>query len=138
MSLAKLPARWRALACKSFLLVLGLCAVSASIEHFLELREAAQLTASDTFYNAQGRRIRYHLTGQGNPGPTVVLLDGLTAILEQWEGVQTALSTVSPVLSYDRGGTSTAPTRMPTNSLNSYTPQTSPGRSCSSASPAAP
>jgi pimeloyl-ACP methyl ester carboxylesterase len=97
-------ARWRGLACKGLFLALGLCAVSASIEHVLEIRDAARLTASDTFYTAHGRRIRYHLTGQRNPGPTVVLLDGLTATLEEWDAVQTALSTVSPVLSYDRGG----------------------------------
>lgn len=96
--------RWRVLACKVLLLVLGLCTVSALIEHVLELRDAARLTASDTFYISHGRRIRYHRSGPSAPGPTLVLLNGGMASLEQWNGVQTALSTVVPVVSYDRGG----------------------------------
>jgi pimeloyl-ACP methyl ester carboxylesterase len=100
--------RWRGLALKGLLLALGLCAVTASvtasIEHVLEHRDSTQFTASDTFYTTHERRIRYHLTGRNTQGPTVVLLNGLLASLEQWNGVQAALSTVSPVLSYDRGG----------------------------------
>jgi pimeloyl-ACP methyl ester carboxylesterase len=104
MKITSIPARWRSLVGKSLFIVLGLCTVSASAEHILEVRDAARLTANDTFYSTHGRRIRYHLTGQQNPGPTVVLLNGLTASLEQWDAVQTSLSTTSPVLSYDRGG----------------------------------
>ena len=104
VSLLMLRTHWRVLARKGLLLVLGLCAVSALIEHVLELRDAARLTASETFYTAHGRRIRYHLTGTGAAGPTVVLLNGSSASLEQWSMVQAALSTVAPVLSYDRGG----------------------------------
>src|SRR5271163_4829867 len=96
--------RWRVHARNGLLLVLGLCAASAMTEHILELRDAARLTASDTFYAAHGRRIRYHLTGPSAPGPTLVLLNGIMASLEQWNGVQSALSAVAPVLSYDRGG----------------------------------
>jgi pimeloyl-ACP methyl ester carboxylesterase len=98
-------ARWRVFALKGLVLVLGLCGLSALIEHVLERRDAARLTASETFYTARGRRIRYHQTGPGTPGPTIVLLNGSAACLEQWDGVQTALGTVSPVVSYDRGGT---------------------------------
>jgi pimeloyl-ACP methyl ester carboxylesterase len=97
--------RWPGLVRKGLLPVLGLCAISALIEHVLELRDAARLTASDSFYEAGGRRIRYHRTGPSAPGPTVVLLNGLMASLEQWNAVQTALSTVTPVVSYDRSGT---------------------------------
>jgi pimeloyl-ACP methyl ester carboxylesterase len=97
--------RWRSLAIRGLFLVMGFGAVSALIEHVLERRDMARLTTGDTFYSTQGRRIRYHLTGEHNPGPTLVLLDGTTASLEQWEGVQAALSTESPVISYDRGGT---------------------------------
>jgi len=100
-----LRVRWRTLARNALLFVLGICAVSALTEHVLERRDAARLTARATFYSVGGRRIRYHLTGANNPGPTVVLLSGLAASLEQWDGVQTVLGTASPVLSYDRGGT---------------------------------
>ena len=98
--------RWngRGLVRVGLLLVLGPCAASALIEHVLELRDAARLTANDTFYAVGKRRIRYHRTGPSAPGPTVVLLNGMMASLEQWDAVQTALSTVGPVVSYDRGG----------------------------------
>jgi pimeloyl-ACP methyl ester carboxylesterase len=96
---------WLVLARNGLLVVLGLCALGALIEYVLERRDAARLTANETFYTAHGRRIRYHLTGPPIPaGPTLVLLDGISGSLEQWERVQTVLSTVSPVLSYDRGG----------------------------------
>lgn len=93
------------LARNGLLLVLAVCTLSALVEHGLERRDAARLTASETFYNAQGRRIRYHLTGAGAPGPTLILLNGGHASLEQWHDVQTALSAVAPVVSYDRCGT---------------------------------
>jgi pimeloyl-ACP methyl ester carboxylesterase len=96
--------RGRNLALYGLLFALGFCAVAVACEHVLEARDAARFTAGDTFYTVHERRIRYHLTGQHDPGPTVVLLNGLTASLEQWEGVQTSLSKTSPVLSYDRGG----------------------------------
>ena len=104
MSLPMPRARWRGFARNGLLLILGLCLLSALIEHILERRDAARLTAGETFYTVHGRRIRYHLTGPSTPGPTIVLLDGISGSLEQWEKVQTALSRISPVLSYDRGG----------------------------------
>lgn len=97
--------RWRSLVFKSLLVLFLVLAVSALIENVLERQDKARLTSGDTFYSTQGRRIRYHLTGQHNPGPTLVLLDGATASLEQWEAVQAALSIEFPVISYDRGGT---------------------------------
>jgi pimeloyl-ACP methyl ester carboxylesterase len=42
--------------------------------------------------------------GPGAPGTTVVLLNGIAASLEQWHAVQTSLSAVMPVVSYDRSG----------------------------------
>jgi len=96
--------RWRILARNGLLIVLALCAVCASVEYALERRDAARLTANDSFYAVGGRHIRYHLTSQGSQGPTIVLVNGLTASLEQWSSVQTALGATSPVLTYDRGG----------------------------------
>ena len=96
---------WRAFALTGLLPVLILAACCALIEHVLERRDAARLTATETFYTVHGRRIRYHLTGPGSPGPTIVLLNGSAGCLEQWDRVQTALSATSPVISYDRGGT---------------------------------
>jgi pimeloyl-ACP methyl ester carboxylesterase len=104
------PFSWRAFALKGLLSVVLLAAFCALFEHILESRDAARLTATETFYTVQGRRIRYHLTGpglpgSGSPGPTIVLLNGSAGCLEQWDSVQTALSATSPVISYDRGGT---------------------------------
>jgi pimeloyl-ACP methyl ester carboxylesterase len=96
--------RWRSRVRTAFIVVLAVCAVSALIEKILELRDAARLTASETFHEAHGRRIRYHLTGEGAARPTVVLINGALASLEQWNGVQNALAGVAPCLSYDRGG----------------------------------
>jgi pimeloyl-ACP methyl ester carboxylesterase len=97
-------ARWRGFAFIS----LGVCAVvlviSALVEQLLERRDEARLTANETFLAVQGRRIRYRLMGESHPGPSLVLLDGLTASLEEWDGVQAALSSEAPVLAYDRGG----------------------------------
>ena len=95
---------WRAVALKGTLAVLSVCAVSAIVEQVLERRDAAQFTAGETFYAAQGRRTRYLRTGPNAPGPTIVLLNGGVASLEQWDSVQSALSKTAPVISYDRGG----------------------------------
>src|SRR5258708_9229296 len=83
---------------------LGLCVASALIEHWLEMRDRARLTANETFYSVHGAKLRYRLTGTGRPGPTVVLLCGLVGSLEQWDHVQAELSASSPVISYDRAG----------------------------------
>jgi pimeloyl-ACP methyl ester carboxylesterase len=96
--------RMRVLAWSVLVFVLGLGAVSALIEHVLEVRDAARLTANESFYSVDGRRIRYRRIGPLAPGPTVVLLTGGAASLEQWDAVQTSLSAVVPVFSYDRTG----------------------------------
>lgn len=90
--------------------MLVLAVLCALMEHVLERRDTARLTATETFQTVHGRRIRYHLTepgltGSASPGPTIVLLNGSAGCLEQWARVQAALSATSPVLSYDRGGT---------------------------------
>lgn len=64
----------------------------------------AQIAATATFFDRDGQKIRYDLQGEGNPGPTIVLLSGFVGSLEQWNEVQPALTGVAPVLTYDRGG----------------------------------
>jgi pimeloyl-ACP methyl ester carboxylesterase len=96
---------WAGVLRKGLLAVLLVGGAAALIEHILESRDAARLSASETFFtDAEGRRVRYHQTGMGNAGPTVVLINGIAGSLEQWDKVQSALSTTSPVLSYDRAG----------------------------------
>jgi pimeloyl-ACP methyl ester carboxylesterase len=90
---------------RAALVLLVLFAVSALLEHGLEARDKAAATANDTFFTVNGKRIRYLLSGADQPGPTIVLVSGLIASLEQWASVQAALSHHASVLSYDRAGT---------------------------------
>jgi pimeloyl-ACP methyl ester carboxylesterase len=68
------------------------------------VRDRAELSAQSTFFNHDGRRIRYRLEGEGNLGPTVVVISGFMAALEQWDDTQEAIAGIAPVLTYDRGG----------------------------------
>lgn len=77
---------------------------AALLERFLEKRDFARLTSSETFAQLGDSRVRYRLLGVDNPGPTVVLLHGMVASAEQWDGVLRELSEKHPVLAYDRGG----------------------------------
>jgi len=75
------------------------------LEQALEVRDRAELGASETFCTVAGKKVRYRLEGAEHSGPTVVLLNGLNACLEQWAWVQRGLSADSRVLTYDRGAT---------------------------------
>jgi pimeloyl-ACP methyl ester carboxylesterase len=84
-------------------IVVGLAIACAVIERALEIHDASRLTANETFVTIRDKKVRYRKTGAGRPGPTVVLVSGMMALLEQWDAVQTELGE-SPVISYDRGG----------------------------------
>jgi pimeloyl-ACP methyl ester carboxylesterase len=86
------------------LLVALLLIGAALLERFLEKRDFARLAASETYAQLGESRVRYRLLGADKPGPTVVLLHGMLASAEQWEGLQLELSANHPVLAYDRGG----------------------------------
>lgn len=78
---------------------------STVVEHQLEVRDRASVSTSATFFSAHGRKIRYRLVGADRPGPTVVLVSGFGASLEQLDHVQDGLGAIAPTLAYDRGGT---------------------------------
>ncbi|MEP7052345.1 MAG: alpha/beta fold hydrolase [Pseudomonadota bacterium] len=81
-------------------------AVLALIERRCELRDRELYASHETFAELEGgAKVEYRLTGQGHSGPTVVLLNGFSATLEQWDPTQTELARFSQVLSYDAGGT---------------------------------
>jgi pimeloyl-ACP methyl ester carboxylesterase len=84
--------------------LLAALAACALVERHLETNDAERLTAGETFFRVQGRRVRYRLTGAEHPGPTLVLLGGAAASLEQWDDVQKTLGETAPVVSYDRCG----------------------------------
>jgi pimeloyl-ACP methyl ester carboxylesterase len=85
------------------LIALLFCA-AASLEWVLEKRDVERLAATETYAQLGDSRVRYRLTGKDMPGPTVVLLHGMYASAEQWEGFQQQISDKHPVLAYDRGG----------------------------------
>ncbi len=82
-----------------------LMAVAALVERRCERRDRELYASHETFADiASGARVEYRLLGREQPGPTVVLLNGFSATLEQWDPVQTSLARFSPVLSFDGGG----------------------------------
>jgi pimeloyl-ACP methyl ester carboxylesterase len=88
-------------------LLVGLLAAGCALpllEHALEARDAARLTAGDTFLSVNGKRIRYRFVPSASGGPTIVLLSGMNATLEQWQRVQDGLASTAPTLTYDRAG----------------------------------
>jgi len=84
--------------------LMGLLTVVVFVERARQRRERAELSAGATFFELDGRKIRYRLRGEDKPGPTVVLLHGYSAAIEQWEVAQEGLSAIAPVLTYDRAG----------------------------------
>lgn len=102
MRSASTASSWLKIASLSALAVFAACAL---LEHLLEARDKTAATANDTFFAVNGKQIRYRLLGAHQPGPTIVLLSGVTASLEAWDSVQTALSLRHSVLAYDRAGT---------------------------------
>jgi pimeloyl-ACP methyl ester carboxylesterase len=79
-----------------------ICALAA--EQLLEARDVSRLSEGQTFLDARGTSIRYRSLGDDRPGPTVVLLNGFVAPLEQWDDVQQRVAAFAPTLAYDRGG----------------------------------
>jgi len=84
-------------------IVLGLAAITAARHR---ARDRGELSANPggSYFDSRGRRIRYYLAGEEQPGPTVVMLSGFTGALEQWHEAQDLIARFAPVLTYDRGG----------------------------------
>lgn len=81
--------------------VLGVAALLAQRRY---ARDREELGRTAKYVNRNGQKIRYDLSGQEHPGPTIVMLSGFVACLEQWHAAKEALSQSAPVLTYDRGG----------------------------------
>lgn len=101
------PRRWRRalrllgwLALGTFVLLAG----AAALAQRRRAQDRAEISATASYFDRHGQKIRYRLEGQGNPGPTIVLLSGFVGALEQWEPAQRAMMNSAPVLTYDRGG----------------------------------
>jgi pimeloyl-ACP methyl ester carboxylesterase len=87
-----------------FALVAACPVLAVLVERLLEARDEAHLAKGETFLDRRGSRIRYRASGHDRAPPTVVLLNGFVAPLEQWDDVRTAVAAFAPVLAYDRGG----------------------------------
>jgi pimeloyl-ACP methyl ester carboxylesterase len=83
---------------------LSLLLAAVVTEHVIEVLDTSRLTRDQTFCSVHDRRVRYRLGGSGEPGPTIVLISGWAASIEQWQEIQDRVAQTSPVLSYDRGG----------------------------------
>ena len=75
---------------------------TATAERILEARDVAQLSEGQVFLDVGKAHIRYRVAGGDKPGPTVVLINGFVAPLEQWDEVQRTVAEFSPTLAYDR------------------------------------
>ncbi len=93
--------RWRRRLARALTAAIVLLATAIALELWLEVREARRITAGDTFVELGNTRIRYRLTGSGEP---VVFLSGMAATLEQFDRAQIEASTFATTLTYDRGG----------------------------------
>ena len=86
------------------LLVIGLLVVAAVVERQLAARGLRRLTATETFANLDGARVRYRLRGKEHRRPAVLFLNGISASLEQFARIQPEVSAFAPVIAYDRAG----------------------------------
>lgn len=84
---------------------LGLCALS--VEQWFELRDR-RLVLGHSFAEVSGRSIRYVKLNSPRkgpqPAPTVVFLNGINDVLEQWGDIGRALSPTAHVVTFDRSG----------------------------------
>jgi pimeloyl-ACP methyl ester carboxylesterase len=95
---------WRRIALMGSIAVAIALASCLLVERFLERRDTLRLFAHETYGAVGGRNVRFRLLGAGEPGPTIVLVPGLFAYIEQWDEAQNTLASFAPTLSYDRGG----------------------------------
>lgn len=97
---------WRRPALRALGALVLLLVTAAAIEQINEARDIAQYASHETFVALpNGSRIHYRLRGRESPGPTVVFLNGISGSAEQWDGMQSQMSNLSPSLAYDCGGT---------------------------------
>jgi pimeloyl-ACP methyl ester carboxylesterase len=80
-----------------------LATAAAGTEHLLERRDEA-VVEGHSFADVDGRKVRYKLVKGPARSPTVVLLSGMDATLEQWAPLQRALANDASSLTYDRSG----------------------------------
>jgi pimeloyl-ACP methyl ester carboxylesterase len=82
----------------------ALLVFALAFEYVLDARDVARYTPGQTFATVGDARIRYRLVGREQPGATVVILTGIYGPIEQYDQMQSALSTHVPSLTYDRAG----------------------------------
>jgi pimeloyl-ACP methyl ester carboxylesterase len=82
----------------------AILAAAAGVENRIEAHKRALLSKGETFAEVDGWRVRYRLQNPERPGPTLVLLNGFFAAVEQWDHMLEHLQGVGPILMYDREG----------------------------------
>ena len=94
----------RKLLLRFLMVAVALIATDLLVEYLLEVRDVARYMPGQDFAAVGDSRVRYRLMGVEHSGSPVVILSGMTGIIEQCYPMQSAISREVPTLSYDRGG----------------------------------
>jgi pimeloyl-ACP methyl ester carboxylesterase len=86
------------------LLILGLAAVALAYEALTERKERQRLPPPGLLVDVGGYRLHLVVTGDEQPGPTVIVDGGMVSFSSNWAWVQPELAKVVRVIVYDRAG----------------------------------
>jgi pimeloyl-ACP methyl ester carboxylesterase len=85
-------------------LVLGVAVIALVVEAVTERRERRLFTPPGRLVDVGGHRLHLLATGQGHPGPIVILDAGMISFSSNWAWVQPAVAEFARVVAYDRAG----------------------------------
>jgi pimeloyl-ACP methyl ester carboxylesterase len=86
------------------LLILGLAAVALAYEALTERTERQRFPPPGLLVDVGGYRLHLVVTGDEQPGPTVIVDGGMVSFSSNWAWVQPELAKVVRVVAYDRAG----------------------------------
>ena len=85
-------------------LVVGLGAAALARESWTARKERQRFPPPGRLVDVGGHRLHLVVTGEEQPGPTVILDAGMVSFSSNWAWVQPELAKVARVVAYDRGG----------------------------------
>lgn len=85
-------------------LILVLAVIAIAFEALTERNERRRFPPSGRLVDVGGYRLHLVVTGEENPGPTVILDAGMISFSSNWAWVQPELANVARVVAYDRAG----------------------------------
>jgi pimeloyl-ACP methyl ester carboxylesterase len=84
--------------------ILGLAAVAFAYEALTERKERQRFPPPGRLVDVGGYRLHLVVTGDEQPGPTVIVDGGMVSFSSNWAWVQPELAKVVRVVAYDRAG----------------------------------